>query len=60
MKSAFGSVISTVVQQQDEILHMNHQMQKIAEENAKQQRNIVVIIGIEIQYKYLLKLYIFQ
>ena len=42
VKSAFGTIIGTVVQQQDEITHMNHQMQKIAEEHAQQQRSIVV------------------
>ena len=42
MKSAFGTIIGTVVQQQDEITHMTHQMQKNAEENAQQQRSIVV------------------
>ena len=42
VKSAFGSVIATVLSQQDEISHMNVQMQKMAEESAKQQRSVVV------------------
>lgn len=41
VKSAFGSVIATVISQQDEIAHMNAQMQKMAEESAKQQRSVV-------------------
>mmetsp|Transcript_30601 Transcript_30601/g.42119 ORF Transcript_30601/g.42119 Transcript_30601/m.42119 type:complete len:1444 (+) Transcript_30601:29-4360(+) len=41
VKSAFGSVIDTVISQQDEISNMNVQMQKMAEESAKQQRKVV-------------------
>jgi formylmethanofuran dehydrogenase subunit D len=42
VKNAFGTVITTVVAQQQEIEHMTYRMVKMAEESTKQQKSIVV------------------